>query len=397
MEYSTYEHPVFDSDHHLYETIESFTRYLPKEFAGAVRYIEVNGRTKIALRNRISEYIPNPTFTVVAAPGSGMEYFAGKNTTGKSFRDIVTPMKSIPAFTSPEARLALMDEMHLDATLLFPTLASVIEVNFMDDPDLTLALVHGFNQWMYDEWTFNVDNRILSTPIINMGNCDAAIKELEWVLERGARAILVRPAPAAGYHGSRSPFLPEFDPFWARVQDSGVLLAQHSSDSGYQADANRWLGRGGREFLPFEPDAFSLLCTQDRPIMDTLSSAIAHGMLSRFPGIKLAVIECGSKWLHPLIDKFESVYGKVPQMFPEHPVEVLTRQVYINPFWEDPLDDLVEVMGVDHVLFGSDWPHPEGLADPLSWAAYCRAAGFSEPDVAKMMGGNLFDLCGIAA
>jgi len=397
VEYSSYERPVFDSDHHLYETIESFTRYLPKEYAGAVRYVEANGRTKIALRNRISEYIPNPTFAVVAAPGSGMEYFAGKNKAGKSFREIVKPMKAIPAFTSPEARLALLDEMHTDATLLFPTLASVLEVNFMDDPELTLALVHAFNRWMYDEWSFNVADRIIATPVINLGTCAGAIEELEWVVERGARAILVRPAPAAGFTGSRSPFLPEFDPFWARVQDSGVLLAQHSSDSGYQADANRWLGRGNREFLPFEPDAFSLLCTQDRPIMDTLSSAVAHGMLSRFPGIKLATVECGSRWLVPLVEKFESVYGKVPHLFAEHPVDVLKRQVYINPFWEDPLDDLVGIMGVDHVLFGSDWPHPEGLADPVSWVSFCRASGFGEPDVAKMMGGNLYELCGMTA
>ncbi len=54
--------PVFDADNHLYETQDAFTRYLPSEHAGLIKYVEVKGRVKIAVKNRISEYIPNPTF-----------------------------------------------------------------------------------------------------------------------------------------------------------------------------------------------------------------------------------------------------------------------------------------------------------------------------------------------
>ena len=54
--------PVFDADNHMYETTDAFTKYLPKEYEGLVKYVQVNGRTKIAIRNVISEYIPNPTF-----------------------------------------------------------------------------------------------------------------------------------------------------------------------------------------------------------------------------------------------------------------------------------------------------------------------------------------------
>jgi hypothetical protein len=100
MDYSSYDRPVFDSDQHFYETTDSFTRHLPERYAGAVRYVIVDGRTKIALRGQISAYIPNPTFEVVAAPGSGMEYFSGKNVSGKSFREMVTPMRAVPAFRS---------------------------------------------------------------------------------------------------------------------------------------------------------------------------------------------------------------------------------------------------------------------------------------------------------
>ena len=71
--------PVFDADNHLYETKESFTRHLPDRYRNAVDYVEVRGRTKIVVRGTISEYIPNPTFEVVAAPGAQEEYFRNGN------------------------------------------------------------------------------------------------------------------------------------------------------------------------------------------------------------------------------------------------------------------------------------------------------------------------------
>ncbi len=61
--------PVFDADNHLYETKEALTKYLPDRYRGSIDYVEVRGRTKILVRGRVSEYIPNPTFDVVARAG----------------------------------------------------------------------------------------------------------------------------------------------------------------------------------------------------------------------------------------------------------------------------------------------------------------------------------------
>jgi hypothetical protein len=66
--------PVFDGDNHLYETRDALTAYLPAEYKGAIRYAEVDGRTKIVTMGQISEYIPNPTFDVVAAPGLPLDH-----------------------------------------------------------------------------------------------------------------------------------------------------------------------------------------------------------------------------------------------------------------------------------------------------------------------------------
>src|ERR1017187_1304572 len=104
------EFPVFDADNHMYEKPEAFTKYLPKEYEGFIKYVQVNGRTKIAVNNKISDYIPNPTFERVAAPGAQEEYFKSGNPEGKSRREILgKPIRSLPGFSAPAPRLKLMD------------------------------------------------------------------------------------------------------------------------------------------------------------------------------------------------------------------------------------------------------------------------------------------------
>src|SRR5580658_943796 len=107
--------PVFDADNHMYENTDAFTKFLPKEYEGLIKYVEVAGRTKIAVRNVISDYIPNPTFEVVAAPGAQEEYFKLGNPEGKSRREIMgKPIRALPAFSEPGPRLQLMDELGID-------------------------------------------------------------------------------------------------------------------------------------------------------------------------------------------------------------------------------------------------------------------------------------------
>jgi hypothetical protein len=95
-------YPLFDADNHLYEPPEAMTKYLPKEYEKAIQYVQIKGRTKIAVRGQISEYTPNPTFEVVARPGAMEDYFKHGNPEGKSRREIFgEPMRSIPAFHDP--------------------------------------------------------------------------------------------------------------------------------------------------------------------------------------------------------------------------------------------------------------------------------------------------------
>jgi predicted TIM-barrel fold metal-dependent hydrolase len=384
--------PVFDADNHLYETQDAFTRHLPARYKNAVRYVNVDGRTKIAVGGMISEYIPNPTFDKVARPGAQEDYYRHGNPKGLSRRELFgDPIPSPPAFREPASRLKLMDDQGLDRTLMFPTLASLLEERMKEDPELMHAAIHSFNEWLHETWPFSYEDRIFTTPIVTLPIVEKAIEELEWVLARGARAILVRPAPVPGYKGPRSFALPEFDPFWARVVEADILVALHSSDSGYERYRNDWVG-GNSEFLPFKPDAFRMLASW-RPIEDAVSSLICHGALARFPELKIAVVENGASWVEPLLKALKDLWKKMPQDFPENPVEALRRNIHISPFWEEDFGHLAELLGPDRVLFGSDYPHPEGLGDPITFAKEIAHLG---PElVGKVMGNNLARLMNV--
>jgi predicted TIM-barrel fold metal-dependent hydrolase len=384
--------PVFDADNHMYETREALTKFLPKQYARAIDYVDVHGRTKIVVRGSITEYIPNPTFDVVAAPGAQEAYYRHGNPDGKSYRELIgDPIKCLPAFREPGPRLELMDELGIDRALMFPTLASLIEERMKDDPDLIQAVVHSLNQWMYETWQFNYEGRIFATPVISMGLIDEAVAELEWVLERGARCVLIRPAPVPGLRGTLSPGLPRFDPIWERIQEAGILVGMHASDSGYNQIANWW--EESSEFLPFQPSAFRMIAQGKRPIYDTMSAMVCHGAFTRFPELKVAAVENGANWVGHLLHDMSDVYEKMPQQFPEDPAKAFLRNVYVNPFWEDNLQTLVDLVGADHVLFGSDYPHPEGLGDPITYVD--ELDGMPDDVVRKIMGGNLAGLMGV--
>jgi predicted TIM-barrel fold metal-dependent hydrolase len=268
---------------------------------------------------------------------------------------------------------------------MFPTLASLVEERMRDDPKLIHAVVHSLNQWLDETWSFNYQDRIFTVPVISLPIVDKAIEELEWCVERGAKAILIRPAPVPGFQGSRSFAMPEFDPFWKRVVELDVLVTMHASDSGYSRYTADWEG-SQTEKLPFQTNTFRMVSSW-RDIQDAVAAWVCHGALFRFPDLKIAVIENGASWLAPLLDILADVYKKAPEGFPGDPVAAIKRSIHVSPFWEEDLAALAELVGVERVLFGSDFPHPEGLAQP---ARYVEEIKDMPLDAQKLiMGGNL--------
>ena len=278
-----------------------------------------------------------------------------------------------------------MDELGVDRTLMFPTLASLLEERMRDDPELIHAAIHSLNQWMHEEWTFNYEDRIFATPVITLPIVEKAIEELEWVLERGAKTVLIRPAPVPGFRGSRSFGYPEFDPFWQAVVDADILVSMHSSDSGYSRYPNEWTGPS--EMLPFRLDSFRYMTGGHRP-MDAMAAFVCHGVFTRFPGSPDRLHRERRRLGPCLRHHLEDTYRKMPHAFDGRPGRAFKHNVYVSPFHEDDLEEIIDVIGADHVLFGSDYPHPEGLAEPCSYVDHLPE-GLAEEDVGKIMGGNL--------
>ncbi|MFA5494018.1 MAG: amidohydrolase family protein [Porticoccaceae bacterium] len=362
------DYPIYDADQHYYEPPEAFLRHLPKEFRRDFQYVQINGRTKLAVAGVISDYIPNPTFEVVADVGAHEGWYRGDNPEGLSLREYGgAPVKSRPEFHSGPAHLKILDQEGIHASILLPTLASVIEERLGHKPETIQALFHSLNLWVAEEYGFT-NGRQFPTGAINLADVDAACRELDFLIEAGARSVLIRPAPVAGLKGSRSHAFKEFDPFWKRIEDSGIFVIHHVSDSGYDRIYRWWTEGGQGEFRPFEKDPFNeVLDWMGRAISDTLAALVCHGVFDRFPGVRVAVLENGSDWLEPLLKRLEHTYKKMPQTFARNPVESFREHVFIAPFYEDPIDRVVELMGANRVLFGSDWPHPEGLKKPMDF------------------------------
>jgi predicted TIM-barrel fold metal-dependent hydrolase len=399
---------TFDSDNHMYETPDALTKYLPREYEGIVKYVEVVGRTKLALRDRISDFIPNPTFSRVAAPGAagfdvtkGGHGFGDKNVGADGLhRQKLVVMPGIDAFFDPEPRLELMKEMGIDRTLLWPTLASAVEERMADDPDAVCVVIHALNQWMDEHWSYVYSDAIYATPIISLaaGN-DVALAELEFVAERGARIFLIRVAPVPTWKGRKSFALPEFDPFWARVQELGIVVGMHSGDPGYTRYLNEWEGLGDQEASIAKGarranPGFTLLSSEKDSLIDAMASIIGHGLATRFPRLKFLPVEFASTWIRPFHAKLEQAADEAGVLFDENPVEVFHRNVWVHAFHEPDPKGLIDLgIPVDHIMFGSDFPHPEGMADPLAYAEVVQDLPFEQQ--ALIMGGSLEKAMGV--
>ena len=380
---------AFDADNHYYESQDAFTRHIdPKLARRAMQWANINGRECLLVGGKVNKFIPNPTFDPVAKPGCLDEYFRGRNPDGKSIRDIFGDLEPInPAYRKRDARLKLMDTQNLDATFMFPTLGVGMEEALQNDPEAMLGAFKAFNRWAEEDWGLAYQDRIFTAPYITLADVDWAVSELEWALEKGARVLVMRSSPAMTADGNFSPADPRFDPFWSRVNEAGITVAYHSGDAGY----NRFLGFWGlnTEFKSFDYNPASL-CMSWNPIHDVISSLVCGELFVRFPKLRVATIESGSSWVPNLVAKLKKAYGQMPFAFQADPVEKLREHVWVSPYYEDDLIQLRETMGADRILFGSDFPHGEGLAEPTDFIH--DLDGYSDEEARLVMRDNGYGL-----
>ena len=382
---ATVDFDVFDADNHYYEATDAFTRHIEPQFARrGIQWGDIDGRRRLLVGGKVNRFIPNPQFDPVALPGVLDEYFRGRSP-ADDIRGAFGQLEPIrPEYRNRDARIERMDAQGMAGCFMFPTLGVGMEEALLGDVDAAHATFRAFNRWLDDDWGLNFRDRIYGAPYLTLLDPDQALDEARWAVDNGARVVVMRAGPVMAPTGGRSPGDPLYDPMWSVLAEADVTVAYHSGEAGYGRYVVDW-GESA-EFEAFRRTPLYGVVTSDRAIADTVAALVCHGVFDRHPRTRVATIESGSEWVAPLIKKLRKAYSMTPGGFSADPVETIRRHVWVAPYYEDDIRVLADALGVDHVIFGSDWPHAEGLAEPKAFVE--DLDGFGDDEIRRIMHDN---------
>jgi predicted TIM-barrel fold metal-dependent hydrolase len=386
----------FDADHHASDLPDDLPGYMDPAFREkGWRIVEdADGSKRLA----IGDFTSKLDFNRHTKPGSFRENIlrlrAGEDL--DPFQGSDGPR--LPEFIDRDERLAFMDREGLEAVLLFP--GGALESHWIvetGDPPQLYANARAVNRTMAERWGWSYRERIFSAALLSLHDLDLALAELDRLMAEGCRVINLIPGPIGG----RSPADPCFDRFWARINESRMLVSLHTAPASHTA--YRQMLEGFWE--PMNPPGVEKgVCDMtsaymgfqmfnERPIMDTVAALILHNLFGRFPEVRVISVENGAFWVAYAVKLMNKNFAINQKGFwlggkPERPSTVFRRHVCVTPFHEDDVQRLVDVVGAESVTFGSDFPHAEGLASPVN--DFMEDLEVSDPQVIeKIMRTNL--------
>ena len=292
-----------------------------------------------------------------------------------------TNAAAVAAFTDRSARLALLEEQRLEACLMLPSWGVGVEPELRAHPDLLYPSVRAFNRWVEADWGFD-DGRIVATAILSLADVDEAAAEIDRLAASGCRAVCITTGPIDG----RSPADPHFDPVWARLQDHGIIAIHHIGATPFcELYARRGASGPTRPRTATPPSRCSSgwvsgrSPTRGRRCTSTTCSVAS--LACRSPPSSGARRGCPAH-LDRLAKLSRAGKNKDSWRFgrPDlDPFETFARNQWIVPYYEDDIPGLVASLGDERLLAGSDYPHPEGLADPNEFAGRTRRTARGVP------------------
>jgi predicted TIM-barrel fold metal-dependent hydrolase len=380
---------LIDGDNHYYEPYDCFTRFIEPEFVDRAINVRVDekGRGKLYFGDRQFRFMRVIQTDYIGAPGSLRQMLDNPDSPeGFVHKEIIRGWDH-PNMMQRQARIAKMDEQGVEAGLLLGTAMLQAENELHDDVPALYANIRSYNRWLDEDWGFNRDGRIITAPMISLVDAELATAELDRIIAAGARAVVTKPGPLWG----RSPVDHVYDGFWARLQDAGVRLVFHSTDPRYISILGVEFGESATPPLQGQTP-FQWYLISGKPVADTLACYVLNNLFGRFPGLTIVALECGINWVVPLLHDIDhaahmgrkghwpggEVHGR--------PSETLMEHLYVSPFYEEDVVGLVRAIGPQRVLFGSDYPHPEGVADPIDFLV--RLEGLDGETVRMIMRGN---------
>ena len=393
---STLAYRINDADNHYYEPDDCFTRHIESRFKERTVWVDrrPDGPSRMYVGSERCHFFSVGAGDSVGPPGIMKAFLRGDSDEGGS--PSLSPINAlaVPEFVHRQARLAKMDAQGVEACLMLPTTGVGVEPQLRETPEVLYPSVRAFNRWLEEDWGFGTDARIYGAPILSLFDLHEATTELQRLLARGARFVVITAGPVAG----RSPADPSFDPFWARCEESGINVVYHIGRTPFGEMYNTpW---GLRSHPPSHRHSLMemALSFTERPIVDTLTALIADNLFGRFPRLKVLSVEYGSSWVAPLLRKLDHIarlYSKDMWRFgvpPLTPSETFRQNVWVAPFFEDDVVALAQHIGPSRVLNGSDYPHPEGLAWPMEFVE--ELDGLSAADIRSIMRDNFAALVG---
>jgi predicted TIM-barrel fold metal-dependent hydrolase len=389
---------LIDSDNHYYEPYDCFSRFIEPDFADRAINVRVDekGRGKLYFGDRQFRFMRVIQTDYIGAPGSLRTMLDDpENQDGFVHREVIRGW-DFPDMMQRGPRITKMDEQGVQAGLMLGTAMLQAENELHDDVPALYANIRAYNRWLDEDWGFDRDGRVISAPMISLVDAQLATEELERLLAAGARAVVMKPGPLWG----RSPVDPIYDGFWGRLQEAEVKLVFHSTDPRYLATLGVEFGEAPTPPLQGQTP-FQWYLISGKPVADTLASYVLNNLFGRFPGLMIIALECGINWVVPLLhDVDHAAHMGRKGHWPGgevvgRPSEVLMKHLYVSPFYEEDVVGLVRDIGPERVLFGSDYPHPEGVAEPMDFVN--RLEGLNDDAIRMIMRDNAARLFGLDA
>jgi predicted TIM-barrel fold metal-dependent hydrolase len=292
---------------------------------------------------------------------------------------------AVPAsYTDPSARVAALDDFGLDAAVVFPNFGLLWEDMLAGDLPALCANLQACNRWQAEN-AVAAGGRLFPVAHLTLRDHDWAVAEIARLGRAGVRLAMVAPSPVNGKALSH----PGHDRLWAAFCDHGVAPVFHVG--GFDGPLHPAWYAADPEPVDRLLDSVFLYVA---PAV-ALADLIVNGTLDRFPELRLGVVELTASWVTSFLlmldgswDFYALRHGGPYRDLPKRPSAYFDRQVRVSALsYEDPAG-LVQALGDETIMFGSDWPHAEGIARP--YADYAAVTdGLPEASRAKLMAGNV--------
>ncbi|HVB92414.1 MAG TPA: amidohydrolase family protein [Acidimicrobiales bacterium] len=301
------------------------------------------------------------------------------------FEDLVPP-----SYGTVGPRLKSLDEFGIDAAVLFPNYGLLWEQMLASDRPAQRANARAYNRFMA-EACGEGEGRLFGVAHLLLHDPEWATEEIARIRAQGVRLAMIAPAPVDGKPLSH----PDFDPVWAAFSTHGVAPVFHVS--GFESPIHPAWREGEDEQGEQLFDSIFLWLA---PAV-ALANLILYGVLERFPELRIGVVELTAGWVPSFLlhldgasDFYAQRHGAPFRPLAERPSSYFLRQVRVAALPYEMPNRLVGSVGEQTFMVGSDWPHAEGVADPMA-AANMAAAGLTDSARSKLLGANAAWLLGL--